>query len=95
MLTWHPAGVVHVTYMLDGPISWPGDFWPVELSLSQCGHAFANSYISNVFFFGVSVAQGEDDDIPEEEFLRVQNITNQLEKTETNPCSVSKKQGAV
>ena len=47
------------------------------------------------FFFGVSVAQGEDDDIPEEEFLRVQNITNQLEKTETNPCSVSKKQGAV
>ena len=42
-------------------------------------------------FFEDSVAQGEEDDIPEEEFLRVQNTSNQLEKTETNPCSVSKK----
>ena len=48
-----------------------------------------------LFFFGDSIAQQEDDDIPEEEFPRVQNMTSQLEKAETNPCSVSKKQGAL
>lgn len=94
--------VVYATYMRDGPISWPGDFSPAGMSSSQSGHAIANSYICDVliifgccFFFGDSVGQGEDDDTPEDDFLRVQNITSQLKKTETNPCSVSKKQGGV
>ena len=47
VLTWHPAGVVHATCMRDWPISLPGgwseDFWSLGLSLSQCGHVFANS----------------------------------------------------
>jgi len=47
VLTWHPAGVVHATCMREGPISqpggWSGDFWPLGLALSQCGHVFANS----------------------------------------------------
>ena len=47
MLTFDPAGVATCTCMREGPIPWQGgqsgELWLLGLSLSNCGHVFANS----------------------------------------------------